>query len=190
MIRKGWIASAAAVLITAGTFAIATSAQAKPLTPAAPAPAAVTDVRCDRPSTNALGFTPALTLTNQPTVIQRTTAYRACSTATGINITSGYEFGSFSFGDDCTMVLLNGTATYNITWNNNATTTFTATKTVTFSSTNVLTVVFNGTVTAGLFTGSTVKQVFTAVTPELAQCLSGNGKLPFILSDVSLTIFH
>lgn len=189
MIRKGWIASAAAVLITAGTFAIATSAQAKPLTPAAPSPAAVTDVRCDRPSTNALGFTPALTLVNQPTVIQRTTAYRACVSSATTNINSGYEFGSFSFGDDCTMVLLNGSATYTITWNNNATTTFTAAKTVTLSGTT-LTVVFNGTVTSGLFTGSTVKQVFTANTPELVQCLTANGKLPFILSDVSLNIFH
>ena len=197
MIRPGWFAGAAALVVAVGTFAITGSAQAvgvaAPVIPAAPVPPTpaplVNDISCGSPSTNSLGFTPHLTLVNQLTTVQRTTAYRPCSSFAFPAITSGYESQTFSFGDDCTMVLLPGSPTFTITWNTTQTTTIAASRTATLSG-NTLTVNFAGTVTGGLFAGSNVRQTFKASTPELVSCLAGTGRLPFILSDVTLQIWH
>lgn len=166
----GTTALLAAAIVAAGTlFAIVSSGQAdaRPLQAAPPTATATVapalSLRCDYPSTNTFGFTPALTLTTQPTVVQRTTAYRKCSALGFPNIRSGYETKTNNIMDDCAIMLqATGTATFTIT--------------------------FAGSVTAGLFVGRSVRQVFKADATELVQCLSGAGQVPFLISDVTLII--
>lgn len=191
----GTTALLAAALVAAGTlFAIVSSGQAnaRPLQAAPPTATATVApaiaLSCGAPSTNTFGFTPALTLTTQPTVVQRTTAYRKCSAPAFPNIRSGYETKTNNIMDDCVVMLqATGTATFAITWNTSQTTTFVVSRSATLSG-NVLTITFTGTVTAGLFVGRSVRQVFKADATELVQCLSGTGQVPFLISDVTLTI--
>ena len=44
-------------------------------------------------------------------------------------------------------------------------------------------------ITAGLFAGRQARQIFTADATELNLCLAGMQQLPYLISDVQLTIF-
>ncbi|GHJ49206.1 hypothetical protein Cs7R123_65480 [Catellatospora sp. TT07R-123] len=169
---------------------IATLALGGSLLAAAPADAAVIDLTCVSPnSQNVTTFNPPLTLVNQPTVVQRTTKYEPCRAPRVPQLNSGFETKTITMNDDCTMVLLTLNVNFTITWNTGATSTISAVRTATISGGQLI-VTFNGTVTAGLFAGSSAKQVFTANATDLINCLNGVGKLPSIVSKVQLTIFH
>jgi hypothetical protein len=195
-IRKSGTAALLAVTLamTATIVAIFFSAQATANTALAPVPTSVTaaplvSMQCGAPSVNTFGFQPYLSLVTQFTTVQRTTAYRKCSAPGFPNIRSGYETRTVNLNDDCNIMLnATGTANFNIIWNTTQTTTFTANRSATLVG-NVFTITFIGTVTAGLFTGSRVKQVFTADATELNLCLANAGVVPFLISDVVLTIF-
>jgi hypothetical protein len=182
--------------MAATVVAIFFSAQATAQTQLAPAPTAVTataaplvSMQCAAPSTNTFGFQPYLSLVTQPTAVQRTTAYRKCSAPGFPNIRSGYETKTNNINDDCVIMLLaGGTATFNVIWNTTQTTTFVVSRSATLSG-SVFTVTYSGTVTAGLFAGRRVRQIFTADATEINQCLAGAGVVPFIISDVVLTIY-
>jgi hypothetical protein len=186
-----------ATLVATGlaVVAVATSVQAN--VPAAAPMATATAItaaplvtlQCGAPSTNAIGFTPALTLVTQSTLVDRTTAYRNCSAPSVPAIRSGYEHRSFTIPDDCIIMLTaTGNANFTITWNNSQTSNLFVSRSATLSG-NTLTVVYTGTVNAGLFLGKSVRQIFKADATELNQCLAGTGPLPFLIHDVTLTIF-
>ncbi len=196
-IRKSGTAVLLAVTMTvsASIAAIVFSAQAN-ATALAPVPSAtavtpapLTSLQCIFPSTNTFGFQPYLTLVSQPTVVQRTTAYRKCSAPAFPNIREGYETKTNNIMDDCNvMILAGGTATFNVIWNTTQTTTFVVNRVATLTATT-FTITYTGQVTAGLFLGRRVRQIFTANATEINQCLAGTGTVPFIISDVTLTIF-
>jgi hypothetical protein len=157
---------------------------------AAPANAAVLDVQCTSPSsTNTITFSPPLTLVNQPTVVSRTTNYKPCRAPRWPNLVSGFETKTITMLDDCTMVLGTLNVNFTITWNTGQTTTVNAIRTASLSGTNLV-VTFNGTVTAGLFLGSNVNQVFVGSGVDLINCLAGRGSVKSIVSRVNLTISH
>jgi hypothetical protein len=195
--RKSGTAVLAAITMTvsATVAAIVFSAQAT-AQPVDAVPTAITAtaaplvrMQCGSPSTNTMGFQPYLSLITQPTQIQRTTAYRNCSAPGFPNIRSGYETKTNFINDDCVVMLLGGgNATFNIIWNTTQTTTFVGARTANLSG-NTFTVTYTGNVTAGLFTGSGVRQVFKADATEINKCLAGTGLVPFTISDVTLTIF-
>src|SRR5512139_1309987 len=133
-----------ATLLATGlaVVAVATSVQANtpaaaPLATATAATAApLVTLQCGSPSTNAIGFTPALTLVTQPTLVDRTTAYRNCSAAAFPLIHSGYEHRSFTIPDDCLLMLnATGTANFTITWNTSQTSNLFVSRSATLSGT-------------------------------------------------------
>ncbi|MEV4413430.1 hypothetical protein [Catellatospora sp. NPDC049609] len=157
---------------------------------AAPAEAAVLDVSCTSPnSTNVITFSPPLTLVNQPTVVSRSTSYQPCRAPRWPNLTHGKEAKTITMLDDCTMVLGTLNVNFTITWNTGQTTTVSAVRTASLSGSNLV-VTFNGTVTAGLFLGSNVNQVFVGSGVDLINCLAGRGSVQSIVSRVQLTITH
>jgi hypothetical protein len=193
--RKSGTAALLAVTMAAAAavVAIAFSAQATANTSLAPVPTSVTaaplvSMHCGAPSVNSFSFQPFLSLVNQPTAIQRTTIYRKCTAPAFPNIRSGYNSINFTIPDDCNlMIQTGGTSGFAITWNTTQTTTFVAQRSTSLVG-NVFTTSYSGTVTAGLFLGRSVRQTFTADATELNQCLAGAGVVPFLISDVVLTI--
>ncbi len=188
-VRKSGTALLLAVttMATAGIAAVvyATQATAVPAVPV-PAPPAM---QCGFPSVNTFGFQPYLSLVSQPTAVQRTTAYRRCTAPAFPNIREGYETKTNNIMDDCNvMILAGGTATFKVIWNTTQTTTFVVNRVVTLTATT-FTITYTGTVTAGLFLGRPVRQIFVANATEINQCLAGTGLVPFIISDVTLTIY-
>jgi len=187
-----------ATLVTTGLLvvAVATSVNANaapPVVAATPIATAtiapLVSLQCGAPSTNAIGFTPPLTLVTQTTTVDRTTAYRNCNAPAFPAIRSGYEHRSFTIPDDCIIMLTaTGNANFTITWNTSQTSNLFVSRSATLSG-NTLTVVYTGTVNAGLFLNRAVRQVFTADATELNQCLAGTGQVPFLIHDVKLTIF-
>ncbi|GIH06466.1 hypothetical protein Rhe02_45330 [Rhizocola hellebori] len=193
-IRKSGTAALLSITMaaTATVVGILFSAQATAGTAAAPpvpTAAPLVSMQCGAPSVNTFGFQPYLSLVTQFTTVQRTTAYRKCTGPGFPAIHSGYDTRTVNLNDDCVIMLTStGTANFNIIWNTTQTTTFTANRSATLVG-NVFTITFIGQVTAGLFVGRRVKQVFTADATELNQCLAGAGVVPFLISDVVLTIF-
>ncbi len=194
-IRKSGTAALLALTMTVSAgvavlmFSTQATAQPVPAPPVTATAAPLVSMQCGFPSTNTFGFQPYLTLVTQPTTIQRTTAYRKCSSPAFPLIREGYETKTNVLNDDCVIMLLGaGNATFNVIWNTTQTTTFTAARSATLTAT-AFTVTYVGNVTAGLFAGRRVKQVFVANPTEINQCLAGTGVVPFIISDVTLTIF-
>lgn len=190
--HKAILATLVATALTAVAVATSVNANAT-IAPQATATAATAAplyaLQCGAPSTNAIGFTPPLTLVTQSTVVDRTTAYRNCSAPSVPAIRSGYEHRSFTIPDDCVIMLTaSGNANFTITWNNSQTSNLFVSRNATLSG-NTLTVVYTGTVNAGLFNGRSVRQVFKADATELNQCLAGTGQVPFLIHDVTLTIY-
>jgi hypothetical protein len=183
-----------AVVAVAGTLLIAAPAQAATIhaaaVPVTPVPVPmVIDVSCVPPSTDTLTFTPPLTLVVQPTTITKVTRYNPCMAPAVPNLTSGVLSTTSFLNDACPMVLLSGTVVQNITWNTGQTSQLTLSRTASITGTT-LTVNFLGTVTAGLFLGSNVKQIYTASAIDLINCLNGLGVVKSIVSRVNLTIYH
>jgi hypothetical protein len=185
-----------AALVATGltVIAVTTSVQASPVAPAATPIATATAVplvslTCISPSTNAIGFNPPLTLITQSTAVDRTTAYRNCSSPAVPAIREGYEHRAFTIPDDCALMLGSpGPANFTITWNTGQTSNLFVNRSASISG-NTLTVSYSGTVNAGLFLNRSVRQTFTGSAIELNQCLAGTGSVPFLLADVKLTIF-
>jgi hypothetical protein len=160
------------------------------LVAAAPANAAVLDVQCTSPnSTNTITFNPPLTLVNQPTVVSRATSYQPCRAPRWPDLVYGKESKTITILDDCTMVLGTLNVNFTILWNTGQTTTVSAVRTAALSGGSIV-VTFNGTVTAGLFLGSNVNQVFVGSGANLIACLAGQGSVKSIVSRVQLTISH
>ncbi len=173
----------AATLMTA-VFAVALVV----LGPAAPVSAGVADVTCIPPSSQTDTYAPPLSMTPQDVTVGSTTQYGPCVSLSNPAITSGSRARTLLIpGRTCLDLLNSGSTTYTITWNTGQTSTVSSN----FTSTTVgaaLVVTDTGTVTSGLFAGSTVVQVLTGPATDVLLCTAGLGTVSSIYSVVTLEI--
>ncbi|MFI9005856.1 hypothetical protein ACIGNX_01315 [Actinosynnema sp. NPDC053489] len=156
--------------------------------PAAPASAGVLDVTCIPPSSQSATYTPPLTATSQNVTVSVTTQYGPCASLSNPAITSGSRTRTLSSpGLSCLDLLGSGSTTFTITWNTGQTSTVASN----FTATTVgaaLVVTDTGTVTSGLFTGSTVVQTLTGPAADVLLCTAGLGTVSGIYAAATLEI--
>ncbi|MEU4746985.1 hypothetical protein AB0G02_41910, partial [Actinosynnema sp. NPDC023658] len=87
----------------------------------------------------------------------------------------------------CLELLRNGSATLTITWNTGQTSTISFNYTVNIVGAAMV-VTYTGTVTSGLFAGSTVLQVNTNPATDVLLCTLGLGTVPSTYALVTLEI--
>ncbi|MFI9005860.1 hypothetical protein ACIGNX_01335 [Actinosynnema sp. NPDC053489] len=174
---------AAAVLMTV----VSTSALLV-LGPPGTASAGVLDVTCTPPGSETTTYTPPLTTAPQAVTISSSTQYGPCASLSNPAITSGTRSRTTSDPEQTCLDLLDtGSSTYTITWNTGQTTTISANRTATVVGA-ALVITFTGTVTSGLFTGSTVVQTNTGPSADVLLCTAGLGTVPGIYAVVTLEI--
>ncbi|WP_283136102.1 hypothetical protein [Rhizohabitans arisaemae] len=158
-----------------------------PGTAASVAPAGPLEITCTPPSGNIATFTPPLTLTPQTVTVANSATYSPCVSATQPAVTSGTRSNLNTQTRSCLDLLTSGTVTFTITWNTGQTSTVSGTTT---TSTAGAAIVFTttGTVTTGLFAGSSVAQVNTAPSADILLCTAGLGTVSGVTSLVTLTI--
>ncbi|PSL52498.1 hypothetical protein B0I31_113171 [Saccharothrix carnea] len=158
------------------------------LGPAGTASAGVLDVTCTPPSSNSITYNPPLTRTPQDVTIGVSAQYGPCVSLSNPALTSGHRAISvLSPGFSCLELLNSGSVTFTITWNTGQTSTVSAN----YSATVVgaaLVDVRTGTVTSGLFAGSTVLQTTTGPATDVLLCTAGLGTVSGIYSLVTLEI--
>jgi len=148
------------------------------------------DLTCSLLSTDKLFFTPSVTLEPQTVTIDKKTTYRHCYSPSAPDVVSGELVRLFTRTDSCPQALGAGPTAQTITWNTGETSTISVVRTPTLAH-GIYKVTFVGTVTAGLFTGSSAKQVYYADGRDLQRCLDGDGTvINSIISLVSLTFSH
>ncbi|WP_306748095.1 hypothetical protein [Saccharothrix yanglingensis] len=158
------------------------------LGPAGTASAGVLDVTCTPPSSETITYTPPLTTTPQAVTISSSTQYGPCVSLSNPAITSGSRARITNDPEQTCLDLLDtGSSTFTITWNTGQTSTISANRTATVAGA-ALVVTFTGTVTSGLFTGSTVVQTNTGPSADVLLCTIGLGTVPGIYSLVTLEI--
>ncbi|MER5261805.1 hypothetical protein ABTZ99_06965 [Actinosynnema sp. NPDC002837] len=174
---------AVAVLMTA-VSAVALAA----LGPAGTASAGVLDVTCTPPSSNNITYNPPLTMTPQTLAFSAATQYGPCVSLSNPAITSGSRTTTGSVSDaSCLDLLGSRSFTLTITWNTGQTSTIAGNSSATTAGA-VLVSTFTGTVTSGLFAGSTAVQVLTAPATDVLLCTVGLGTVSGIYSLVTLEI--
>ncbi len=158
------------------------------LGPAGTASAGVLDVTCTPPSSETVTYTPPLTTAPQAVTINSTTQYGPCVSLSNPAISSGSRTRTLLIpGRTCLDLLNSGSTTFTIVWNTGQTSTISSN----FTSTTVgaaLVVTDTGTVTSGLFAGSTVVQVLTAPATDVLLCTAGLGTVSSIYSVITLEI--
>ena len=178
-------------VLHAGTVTLMTAVSVVALLvpgPAGTASAGVLDVTCTPPSSQNDTYTPPLTLTPQDVTVRSATQYGPCVSASNPAITSGSRSRTLLIpGRSCLDLLNSGSTTFTITWNTGQSSTVSSN----FTSTTVgatLVVTDTGTVTSGLFTGSTVVQVLTAPAADVLLCTAGLATVSTIHSLMTLEI--
>lgn len=155
-----------------------------------PAHASVTDLRCSLPSWDRVFLTPPVALEPQTVTIDKKTRYRHCHSPSAPDVVSGELARVLTRSDSCPQALLSGYLNQTITWNTGETSTIRFFRTPTLSN-GIYKVTFVGTVTEGLFAGSTAEQVYIANGHALQHCLDGKGTVVrSLISIVTLTISH
>ncbi|WP_306750076.1 hypothetical protein [Saccharothrix yanglingensis] len=158
------------------------------LGPAGTASAGVLDVTCTPPSSQSTTFTPPLTVTPQNTVVSVTGQYGPCVSLSNPAITSGSRtYIGQEPGRSCLDLLDSGPATFTITWNTGQTSTVSANSTSTIVGAAVV-VTVTGTVTSGLFVGSSVVQIITGPAADVLLCTLGLGTVAGIYALATLEI--
>ncbi|PSL52502.1 hypothetical protein B0I31_113175 [Saccharothrix carnea] len=158
------------------------------LGPAGTASAGVLDVTCTPPSSENATFTPPLTMTPQTVTVVSTVQYGPCVSLSHPAVTSGSSTRTNVVpGRSCLDLLAGGPSTFTITWNTGQTSTISANRTTTIVGA-ALVVTHTGTVTSGLFTGSTVLQTTTGPATAVLPCTAGLGTVAGIYSLVTLEI--
>ncbi|MEU4769263.1 hypothetical protein AB0H12_39065 [Actinosynnema sp. NPDC023794] len=156
--------------------------------PAGTASAGVLDVTCTPPSSQNDTYTPPLSMTPQDVSVVSTTQYGPCASLSNPAITSGSRTRTLLIpGRSCLDLVNSGSTTFSITWNTGQSSTISSN----FTSTTVgaaLVVTDTGTVTSGLFTGSTVVQVLTAPAVDVLLCTAGLATVSSIYSLMTLEI--
>ncbi|MEU4449306.1 hypothetical protein AB0K14_38250 [Actinosynnema sp. NPDC050801] len=143
---------------------------------------------CTPPSSNSITYTPPLTATPQDVAGSSSTQYGPCVSLSNPAITSGTRTASGpARGLSCLELLRNGSATLTITWNTGQTSTISFNYTVNIVGAAMV-VTYTGTVTSGLFAGSTVLQVNTNPATDVLLCTLGLGTVPSTYALVTLEI--
>ncbi|PSL52505.1 hypothetical protein B0I31_113178 [Saccharothrix carnea] len=177
--------------IRTAAAALMTAVSALALTVPGPAGAAsggVLDVTCTPPSSQNDTFTPPLTVTPRDVTVGITSQLGPCVSLSNPAITSGaINFSALVRGLSCLDLLQSGSITYTIVWNTGQTSTISANYTVTIVGA-ALVVTRTGTVTSGLFAGSTVLQVITGPATDVLLCILGLGTVSSTYSLVTLEI--
>lgn len=156
------------------------------LTPPATVSASGLEISCT-PSSNAVSFTPALTLTPQSVTVVASTQYSTCISPTQPAVTSGTRGSTIVMTRSCLDLLSPANQTYTISWNTGQSSTISGTvSTSTVGAVVIYTV--TGTVTSGLFAGSSVVQVNVAPSADILLCTLGLGTVSSLNSAVTLTI--
>ncbi|MCE6995426.1 hypothetical protein LZG04_11495 [Saccharothrix sp. S26] len=156
--------------------------------PAGTASAGVLDVTCTPPSSQNHAYTPPLTLAPQDVTAHLTAQYGPCVSLSNPALTSGTRTSTTVLpGYGCLDLLNSGPSTFTITWNTGQTSTLSTNRTATVVGA-ALVVTHTGTVTSGLFTGSTVLQVLTGPATDVLLCTAGLGTVPSIYSLATLEI--
>lgn len=158
------------------------------LVPASPASASVLDIACAPPSSGITTFDPALTMARRAVDVSSTLQYGPCVSPTDPDIISGSAVRQDSGEERSCLELFNpGTVTYTITWNTGETSVITGNTTSTMVAGLVVTTV-TGTVVEGVFAGSNVVEVLTAVSSDLLLCTLGLRSVSRIASTLVLKI--
>ncbi|WP_447008940.1 hypothetical protein ACRAKJ_12410 [Saccharothrix sp. DSM 118769] len=156
--------------------------------PAAAATAGVLDVTCTPPSSETVTYTPPLTMAPQAVTINSSTQYGPCVSLSNPAVTSGSRARTSNDPEQTCLDLLDtGSSTFTIAWNTGQTSIVSANRTATVAGA-ALVVTQTGTVTSGLFTGSTVVQVNTGPSVDVLLCTAGLGTVSGIYSLVTLEI--
>jgi hypothetical protein len=121
-------------------------------------------------------FTPGLTNTPTPTLIEYQDVLGPCVSATDPTLTSGTGSGTRSLTYSCTSLLGGGSATRTFHWNNGQSSTFTYTHTRNVVA-GQLVILQTGTITAGEFAGSSAVGTLV-LAGDLTAC-SGSGATTF-----------
>ncbi len=158
------------------------------LGPVGTASAGVLDVTCTPPSSQSTTYTPPLTMAPQTVAAGITAQYGPCVSPSNPAITSGTRNSTTSVpGFSCLELLNSGSVTYGITWNTGQTSTISANYTATIAGA-ALVITRTGTVTSGLFAGSTVLQVLTGPATDVLLCTLGLGTVSSVYSLMTLEI--
>jgi len=156
--------------------------------PTGTASAGVQDVTCTAPSSQSDTCTPPLTLTPQSVTVGSTTRYGPCVSLSNPAITSDSRTRTLLVpGRSCLDLLNSGSTTFTITSNTGQSSAISSN----FTSTTVgatLVVTDTGTVTSGLFIGSTVVQVLTAPAADVLLRTAGLTTVSGIHSLMTLEI--
>ncbi|WP_033260211.1 MULTISPECIES: hypothetical protein [Kitasatospora] len=178
MLRTACPLAAAALLtvVTAGA------------TPAGAAPQPL-DLTCTAPSSNVVSYSPALTNTPSPHVLQTNTQYGPCVSPGHPGVTSGSTSGTVPPGGDisCLTLLVPTSVTFPITWNTGQTSTVSANIQSSIEGVTFV-VVLSGTVTSGLFAGDTYLQTNVGAASDILLCNAGLGSVQGVYSTVTLEI--
>ncbi|NJP96685.1 hypothetical protein HCN51_45905 [Nonomuraea sp. FMUSA5-5] len=166
---------------------LATALGAAVLTTAPAASAEVLDVTCTPPSSNIATYNPALTLTPQTVTVVNTAQYGPCTSASQPTLASGTRTSVNVSSRSCLDLLAATPIAFTVTWNTGQTSTISGNSTTTIAGA-VVTFTLTGTVTSGLFAGSTVVQANVAPSASLLLCTAGLGTVPSFYSLVTLEI--
>ncbi|WP_306749549.1 hypothetical protein [Saccharothrix yanglingensis] len=175
--------TAAATLMTAvSALALAV------LGPVWEASAGVLDVTCTPPSSQTTTYTPPLTVAPQTVTVSATAQYGPCVSLSNPALTSGSSTRTtLDPALSCLDLLSSGATTSTIVWNTGQTSTISVNYTATIVGA-ALVVTFTGTVTSGLFAGSSVVQVLTGPATDVLLCTLGLGTVPSSYTLASLEI--
>ena len=158
------------------------------LGPAGTASAGVLDVTCTPPSSDVATYNPPLTVAPQTVTVNTTVQFGPCVSLSNPAITSGTRTATGPVpGFGCLDLLQSGLSNFTITWNTGQTSTVSSNYLATIVGAALVTT-RTGTVTSGLFTGSTFLQVSTAPSTDVLLCTAGLGTVSSIYSLVTLEI--
>ncbi len=158
------------------------------LGPAGTASAGVLDVTCTPPSSQNTTYTPPLTMAPQDVTVGGAAQFGPCASLSNPAITSGSSALTAPVrGFSCLELLNGGSFTFTITWNTGQTSTISANYSATIAGA-ALVITRTGTVTSGLFAGSTVLQVLTGPAADVLLCTAGLGTVSSVYSLTTLEI--
>lgn len=154
---------------------------------AGPANAAVLDLTCT--ASYSVSYDPPLTNTAGNTTATVNSEYAPCVSLTQPDVTSSpLQTAMFPVpGASCTDLLYSGTATQTFAWNTGQTSTVDATYTATIAGA-VYNIITTGTVTAGLFQGSSWTVTLTGPSTDITLCLLGQGSVSGVQTVGTLVI--
>jgi hypothetical protein len=145
------------------------------------------DVSCVPPSSIVVTYDPPLT--NQPQTVSRTASiqYGPCVSVSHPALTSGTTIVGGTVTTSCVELLRANTFVQSITWNTGETSTISGNRSVSIVG-GTVTATSTGTVTAGLFTGSTFVQEAAGVATDIVLCTAGLGTVPSLYNTITMTM--